>query len=296
MRASVVAVSGGRDNVPLHIKRRSALASSRTAFLALLLRDLTVLRKGLRQFLPRTILQPFMYVFVFTYVFPTIGQGIGGSGGSRGESSFATLLVAGVVAFSIMTQGIQAVALPMVNEFGYTREIEDRVLAPLPVSLVALEKVAFGAVQGLFAALLVFPIAAVVHAPQLTVNLSVHWLIALTAIPLACVCCSALGLTFGTFFEPRTVPLLFGLALVPLAFLGGTYYSWTALSPLRLGGVPWLQILVLVNPLVYINEGLRAAVTTSDHMSLYAVYPVLIGFTALFLWVGIRSFRKRVIS
>ena len=30
-------------------------------------------------------------------------------------------------------QGIQSVSLPMVQEFGYTREIEDRVLAPMPV-------------------------------------------------------------------------------------------------------------------------------------------------------------------
>ncbi len=37
-----------------------------------------------------------------------------------------------------MFQGIQAVALPLANEFGYTKEIEDRVLAPLPVSMVAI--------------------------------------------------------------------------------------------------------------------------------------------------------------
>ena len=43
-----------------------------------------------------------------------------------------------------MFQGIQAVALPLVQEFGFTREIEDRVLAPLPVELVAFEKVVPG--------------------------------------------------------------------------------------------------------------------------------------------------------
>src|SRR5438270_4983927 len=137
---------------------RSTVQASRSAFSGLLLRDMTVLRKNLfREFLPRTILQPFLLVFVFLYVFPTIGQGIGGGGGAAGESRFATILVAGVVGLSIMFQGIQAVALPMVQEFGYTKEIEDRVLAPLPVPLVAMEKVASGAIQGLIAALLVFP-------------------------------------------------------------------------------------------------------------------------------------------
>ena len=119
-----------------HFKKlRPAMAASRAAFAALLLRDLTVLRKSLGIFIARTLIQPFLLVFVFLFVFPQIGQGIGGGGGANGESSFATVLVAGVVALSIMFQGIQAVALPLANEFGYTKEIEDRVLAPLPVSM-----------------------------------------------------------------------------------------------------------------------------------------------------------------
>jgi ABC-2 type transport system permease protein len=275
---------------------RSTVSSSRIAFAALLLRDLVVLRKRLREFIPRTIVQPLLLCFVFLYVFPTIGTGVGAGGGAAGESEFATILVAGVVGLSIMFQGIQAVALPMVQEFGYTKEIEDRVLAPLPVSLVAIEKVAFGAIQGLLAAAIVFPIAAVVHASQIHINLQVHWLVLVTLLPLACVTTSALGLTFGTIFDPRTVPLLFGIIILPLTFLGGTYYAWTTLAPVTIGDVHWLQIVVLVNPLIYINEGFRAALTSSAHMSLWAVYPVLVGFSAFFLWVGTSNFKRRVIS
>jgi ABC-2 type transport system permease protein len=275
---------------------RSSFTSSRIAFGALLLRDLVVLRKRLREFIPRTVIQPFLLCFVFLYVFPTIGQGVGGGRGAAGESAFATILVAGVVGLSMMFQGIQAVALPMVQEFGYTKEIEDRVLAPLPVWLVAMEKVLFGAIQGLLAAAIVFPIAAVVHANGVHINLQVHWLELITLIPLGCITCSSLGLTFGTIFDPRTVPLLFGIIILPLTFLGGTYYSWTTLAPVTIGGLHWLQILVLVNPLIYINEGMRGALTTAPHMSLWVVYPVLLAFSALFLWTGTRNFRRRVIS
>jgi len=288
--------AGAATHPALHTTAdRSAVTASRSAFGGLLLRDLTVLRKNLKEFIPRTILQPFLLVFVFAYVFPTIGQGVGGRG-PRGESQFATILVAGVVGLSILFQGIQAVALPMVQEFGYTKEIEDRVLAPLPVSLVALQKVASGSVQGLIAAAIVFPIAAVVHARQVHISLDFHWLILLTMIPLACIACSALGLTFGTFFDPRTVPLLFGIVVLPITFLGGIYYSWTALAPVKIGGWSWLQTLVLVNPLIYITEGFRAALTSSPHMHLYVVYPVLIGFTVVFLYIGINGFKKRVLS
>jgi ABC-2 type transport system permease protein len=159
----------------------STTAASRYAFTALLLRDLQVLRKNLGIFIARTLVQPFLLVFVFLFVFPQIGEGIG-SNSEGGLSAFATILVAGVVALSIMFQGIQAVALPLANEFGYTKEIEDRVLAPLPVSLVAIGKVVAGAIQGLIAAVIVFPIAAVVHAKGVQANLAVNWPVLVTLI------------------------------------------------------------------------------------------------------------------
>ena len=261
---------------------------SGVAFRALLLRDLTVLRKNLKEFIPRTLLQPLLLVFVFTYVFPKIGQGIGGIRGDA-AGTFSTLLTAGVIAVAILLQGIRAVALPLVQEFGYTKEIEDRVLAPLAIELVALEKVVAAALQCMLAAALVFPIAAIV--PATPVHLQINWLILLTLGPLACVMAAAVGLTFGTIFEPRTVPLLFGVIIVPITFLGCVYYSWSALAPIR-----WLQVAVLLNPLVYISEGFRAALTNSHHMNLAAIYAVVIGFTTLFLWRGISGFKKRVLS
>jgi ABC-2 type transport system permease protein len=275
---------------------RSTMAASRTALLALVLRDLTVLKKHSLEFVIRVLIQPFLLVFVFLYVFPTIGQGVGGGGGRVAESAFATVLVPGVVGISIMFQGIQAVAMVMAQEFGYTREIEDRVQAPCPIWLVALAKVLSGAVQGLLAALIVFPIAAVVHAPGVHAHLSVHWPIVITLIPLACITMSSLGLLLGTAFEARNLGLMFGFVVLPLTFLGGTYYQWTKLAPVRVGGFHWLQTLVLVNPLIYVTEGMRAAFTGASHMHLYVIYPVLVGFCVLFLTLGLRNFRKRVLS
>ncbi|MCX5998304.1 MAG: ABC transporter permease, partial [Chloroflexi bacterium] len=204
---------------------RSEVAASVSAFNALLLRDLTVLRKNFGVFALRTIIQPFLLVFVFLYVFPEIGQGVGSQGGGS-ESAFATVLVAGVVGLSIMFQGIQAVALPLANEFGYTKEIEDRVLAPLPVSIVAIGKVVAGAIQGLIAAAIVFPIAWVVHAKGISVHLAVHWPILVTLIPIACIMCSSLGLVLGTRISPRNIGVMFGFIVLPITFLGGTYYPW----------------------------------------------------------------------
>ncbi|HME02196.1 MAG TPA: ABC transporter permease [Solirubrobacteraceae bacterium] len=275
---------------------RSKFAASRSALGALILRDLVVLWKHKVEFVVRTLVQPFLLVFVFLYVFPTIGQGVGGGGGHAAESRFATVLVPGVIGVTIMFQGIQAVAMVLAQEFGFTREIEDRVQAPCPISLVAIAKVLSGAAQGLIAALIVFPVAAVIHAGGVEAHLSVDWPVMITLLPLACVTMTSLGLLLGTVFEARNLGLMFGFVVLPLTFLGGTYYQWTRLAPVQVGGIHWLQILVLVNPLIYIAEGLRAGLTNLQHMHLYIVYPVLIGFCATFLALGLRKFRGRVLS
>ena len=274
---------------------RSVAAASWTALGALVLRDVVVLRKHLGEFVLRTLIQPFLLCFVFLYVFPDIGQSVGGRG-AAGASAFATVLVPGVVGISIMFQGVQSIALAMAQEFGFTREIEDRVQAPCPIWLVAVAKVLSGAAQGVLSAVLVLPIAAVVHASGVHAHLSLHWLVILTFVPLACVAMAGLGLVLGTSFEPRNIGLMFGFIILPITFLGGTYYGWTKLAPVQIGGWHWLQTLVLINPLIYVNEGMRAAFTDSPHLHLYVLYPVLLGFAVAFLAIGLRNFRRRVLS
>jgi ABC-2 type transport system permease protein len=257
------------------------------AFGALLLRDLSVLRKEFVQFMARTVMQPLLFVFVFAYVFPKIGQGVGGAAGS---AAFSSILVPGVVAIACIFQGIQAVALPLVQDFGYSREIEDRVMAPLPVWAVAVEKVVAGAIQGLIAAAIVFPLAAVV--PATPVHLDVRPLLLLTLLPLAAFTAASLGLVLGTRVQPRQVPLLFGIVVIPIVFLGATYYPWANLTP-----IPWLKALVLLNPLVYMSEGMRVSLTPwVPHMAYWAIYGGMIAFIAIFLGLGIDGFRRRVLS
>ena len=258
-----------------------------TAFGALLLRDLRVVRKTWKMFLARVVSQPLLVVFVFGYVFPKIGQGIGGT--SQSEAQFATLLAPGMIAVAIIFQGIQAVALPLVNEFGYTREIEDRVMAPVPVWGVGLAKIVGGAVQSGIAALVVVPL--VLTIPEAPVTLNITWIELITIAPIACMLAGSLGLAIGTSFEPRQVSLIFSIIVLPMTFLGACYYPWQ-----HLDAIPWLQYAVLVNPLVYMSEGLRAAMTDIPHMSLWGIYAGLIGFTAVLMRIGLAGFRKRVLS
>lgn len=262
--------------------RRAALQS----FGALLLRDLWVLRKTIVPFLMRTITQPLLIVFVFAYVFPKIGQSIGGT--PQEAALFSTLLAPGLIAVSCIFQGIQAVTLPVVTEFGFSREIEDRVLAPMPVWMIGLEKIVSGAIQAAISALLVLPF--VLWVPSTPVHLSIDWPVVVTFVPLICFLAGALGLTIGTRVEPRQVPLVFSIIVVPMTMLGAAYYPWA-----RLDAIPWLKTAVLVNPLVFMSEGMRAGMTGIPHMNLWGVYGAALLFTAALTWFGIDGFRRRVL-
>jgi ABC-2 type transport system permease protein len=267
---------------------RPARSASVDAFWGMLLRDLTVLRRSMGAFVVRTIAQPLMFVFVFTYVFPKVGQGVGGQG--AGATAFSSLLVPGVVAIACVFQGIQAVALPLVQEFGYTREIEDRVMAPLPVWGVAVEKITSGALQGALASVVVFPLATFI--PATPVHLNINWLELLTFLPLATAVGAALGLAIGTRAEPRQVPLVFSVIVIPVTFLGATYYPWAELDP-----IPWLKWAVLLNPLVYMSEAFRTALTPQfPHMPVAGIYLGMVAFLLFLGWLGISGFKKRVLS
>ena len=276
------------------VASRSHQSDAVRTFLALLARDVRVIRKNIPSFILRTGMQPLLFTFVFAYVFPKTGAGAGsGRGGASGGLTFATVLVPGLVAVGVFFQGIQAVALPLTVEFSVTKEIEDRVLAPLPIWGVGLGKIAAGAVQALLAGILVFPIVLLVHAKGQgpTIDLSRAPLLILTLL-VACVLGASFGLLVGTVVNPRQISLVFALIVLPASLLGCVYYPWSALHAIR-----WLQIAILFNPLVYVSEGLRAALTPQvGHLPFYGIWLAMIGLTVGFTLLSLRQFGKRVTS
>ena len=265
---------------------RSVRARTLAAFWAFIIRDLTVLDKNLMRFVPSAVVQPTLLVFVFTYLFPAIGQGIGGQGG---VTTFSTLLLPGIVANAVMFAGIFSVGMNLILELD-ANELQDRVLAPAPIITPALAKIVAGAMQAFLAGLIVFPIAAFLPATGLA--LQATWPVLLTVMPLACLTSASLGLALGVIFNTRSGPWLFSVVALPLSFFGAVFYTWDSLAPV----LP-LKIAVLLNPLVYMSEGLRAgAVTGVPHMPIAVTYPVLGGFAVLFAVIGVIGFKRRVLK
>lgn len=268
---------------------RSGVKAS-TVFAALMRRDLRVARKELPFFLVRVALQPLLFTIVFGYLLPKMGF-IGRGSSSTGGVQYTTALLPGILAISITLSSIQSVALPMVQDFGWTLEIEDRLLAPISTSLIAVEKVVMGVLQGCVAALFVLPIARLIMGPIPDLSIANVGSVALVTL-LGATAFSALGLLLGTAINPQQIGLMFSVIIAPMIMFGCAYYPWMGLE-----AVPVLKWVVLINPLVYVAEGLRAALTPSvAHMRLDVVVGALIVLASLFWILGLRSFHRRAIG
>lgn len=256
--------------------------SAGRVFVALLSRDVRVARRELPYFLIRTIMQPMLFVIVFGYLLPKMGFM---------QAGYQAALLPGILALSLMLSSTQSVTLPMVTEFGWTNEIEDRLLAPISTYLVAVEKIVNAMIQGVIAALVVLPLARLVMGPVAGFTLS-HVPELLLVVILSAATASAFGLLLGVLISPQQIGFLFSLIITPMIFFGCAYYPWRGLDV-----VPWLKYAVLVNPLVYISEGMRAALTPSvPHMSLAAIVAALSVLTILFTWGALVRFRIRAIG
>ena len=251
-------------------------------FGALVRRDLHVVSRELPFFLLRTTLQPIMFTIVFGYLLPKMGFV---------QRGYTGALLPGVLGVSLAFASVQAVALPMVADFGWTKEIEDRLLAPVPTWVIAVEKILAGTVQGMIAALFVLPVARLIMGPIAGLSFS-HFAIVVGMTLLGAFAFSAFGLFLGTAIRGEQIGLMFGLIVAPMIFFGCAYYPWKALA-----AAPVVQVLVLVNPLVYVSEGMRAVLTPAlPHMGLPVVAAALVVISAIFVGLGLRTFEKRAVS
>ena len=251
-------------------------------FGAMLARDAHVARRNMIQLILQTFLQPLLFVFIF-------GRVMVGSGYMPKE--YKSLLLPGIIAISMVFTGIWAVAMPLIAEFQWTREIEDRLLSPINISWIAIEKVIAGMIQALVAGLVVIPMAWLVLRPGVDIRINQPlWFIAI--IVLVAAFSAAGGLALGCSINQQHIGLMFGMVITPMIFFGCAYYPWSALN-----GFPILRWAVLINPLVYASEGLRGSLVPQfSHLPLVAVLAALLFFDVLLLLLGLRQFERKAVS
>lgn len=251
-------------------------------FLAIIERDLRVLSRNLFDFFLRVGVQPLLFAFIFGYVLPTIGAI---------PRSYSSLLLPGILGVSIMMAGVLGTAIPLAWDFGATKEIHDRLMAPISIRLVMLEKIVMGMLESWLAGAFVFPVVFLIMRNNLELHLVSAWRFALMIV-LAGLASASLGMVLGTMVEPMRFSTMFSTIVIPMIFLGATYYPWVGLS-----AIPWLKYLVLLNPMVYVSEGFRGLLTPQiPHMApAYTLLGLAVGIIVL-MALSVREFERRAFS
>jgi len=251
------------------------------AFTAVLRRDVYVTWREFPVFLAQVILQPLFLLFVFGKVLGSLGYT---------QNGYSDLLFPGLLALTAVITGMQSLAFPLVLEFGWTKEIEDRLLAPMATGLVAAEKVLFATLRALTAAIIMIPVGIVVLG-------SIPWRwsgfpLLVAMLILGSLLGACLGLVLGTLVVPQRINIVFSLVFTPLLFTGCSQYPWPSLDSLR-----WFQVITACNPMTYVSEGMRAALVPEvPHIAPWVCVLVLLGSVTALLYVGVRGFYRRAID
>jgi ABC-2 type transport system permease protein len=253
-----------------------------TAFLALLRRDLHVTFRSALFLFGGTMTQPILVVIVFGNILPRLGLV---------ANEFRTVLLPGLMAITMMMSGVQAVLMPLMTDLAGTREVDERLLAPITPWGVAFGRVVAGAIHAGVAGLIALPVMMILVHEVSGVSIHPRWAWLLPLVVLSGLLSAAFGLNLGTRVQPRFSGLLFAVVLGPMMLFGCAYYPWMTLSVI--GPLQWL---FLLNPLVFMSEAMRLAVTPEiPHMPLPLILAGLVGFLILLGVAGARSFERRTI-
>jgi ABC-2 type transport system permease protein len=263
-------------------RQQVTLGAILNTLLAMLCRDALVTAKQFHTAIALLLVQPVMLLLALGRIQTLV---------TKAPPPFVSLLLPGVLGSVMVTVGVQSVTMPLVIEFGFSREIEDRLLSPVPIWIVGAEKIFVGMVKALVCCGLYFPLAWLILGPAVyRPDIQQPWLFT-AAIVLIGLMVSALGLTLGTLIESSQLNIMFSVLLVPMSFLGCVYFPWAALS-----GSPALQYLTLLDPQTYISEILRGTITPYlSHMDLRWTFAALFGWTGLFAFLGMRGFIRKTI-
>ena len=251
-------------------------------FYALLSRDGNVARRNLVPMLMQNLLQPLLFTFVFGRVMTASGMM---------PAAYKSILLPGIMAISMVLAGVQAVAMPLITEFQFTREIEDRLLAPIETKWLAIEKIVAGMIQATFSGLVVIPAAWLLMGPGVDIHFGKPLEFLVVAFLVALFSASG-GLTLGCSIGQTQIGLMFSLVLAPMMMFGCAYYPWSALATF-----PILQYAVLINPLVYASEGLRGALAPQfPHINTMVVIAALAVIDIGLLYFGLKKFQNKAVS
>ncbi|MEB3281752.1 MAG: ABC transporter permease [Lyngbya sp.] len=230
------------------------------------------LRVRLVQVASAGLISPLIYILAF-------GLGLGSSLPKPAiGDSYLEFILPGMVALSSMTISFSGTVFSICGERLYTKTFEELLLLPVHPLSLHLGKMMAGIVRGLLTSLSVIIVA--VLFTQKLVFLSPLFLLVLV---LNCAVFAGLGVIVGLQVQSlETVGLYNNFLIIPMSFLGATFFDPATLPPI-------LKSIVYLLPLTYTSIGLRAAAYDIEKFPVYSL-PILLTVAIAAAAVGAYKF------
>lgn len=201
--------------------------------------DMMMLKRRWPKYLATTLLSPLLYLVAFGW---GLGRGIMVNG-----TSYLQFVVPGIIALTAMTISFNGAGTRLNTDRLYFRSFDECLMAPIsPISLIT-GKAMIGVYRGLVSSI-AFLLVARLIAPKFYIDLPF-----LISLLLTCMTFAILGvlvaLTANTHEDMATFS---SLILLPMTFLGGTFFSVNQVPAV-------LKIVLYALPLTHSSICLRAA-------------------------------------
>ncbi len=261
--------SAGRRSLPL----RTLWADTLTVFWG----DWLDLRVRIPQVAASGLVSPLIYILAFGL---GLGSAIDQVAVPSAGDTYLEFILPGMVALSSMVISFGGTTFSICGDRLFTKTFEEMLLYPVHPLALYLGKMLAGIVRGLMTAASVI-LVAVIFTGQVWSFLNPLFLL---LVVLNAAVFAGLGVIVGLNVKSlESVGLFNNFLIVPMSFLGGTFFDPTTLPV-------GLKLIVYLLPLTYTTLGLRAAAYKPlDQFPWYAI-PVLLAVAVILAFVGAYQF------
>lgn len=267
----------------LSIKNRCKVIRWRTlqVFCQLLMIDLRMLFKDIRESLLDTQIWITLSTFCNGYIFPHLGVG----------ASYGAFLVIGHLVSSGFFLSFYA-AVAIADDVDGDKIIGYELMLPLPAWMVLLKKSLAWAAKSMVISFSILPLAKIILQERLDLSFlsPVKFFIAFVLINLF----SGMVAIFSASIIKSllTTGRVWVRFIYPFWYLGGTVFPYKVVC----SAFPWIGVLLLFNPVTYATELIRAAILSPDSYKIpFEVSALmLIVFSLIIFYIGFLRLKKRL--
>jgi ABC-type multidrug transport system permease subunit len=235
------------------------------------------LRVRLVQIAATGLVSPLIYIVGFGL---GLGSALDASMKPAAGDNYLQFILPGMIALSSMTISFTGTTFSICGERLYTKTFEETLLVPVHPLALHLGKMLAGIIRGLMTSGSVI-LVAVLFTGKVWSFLNPLFLLLLT---LNCAVFAALGVIVGLNVKSlESVGLYNNFLIIPMSFLGGTFFDPTTLPAA-------LKAIVYLLPLTYTSIGLRAAAYLPRSQFPWFSIPILLAVAIAFSLAGAYQF------